>query len=213
MPSTPARWLATARSGTVSWLVGSRATSSARVCKASSPHGPISSRAGRRGRTAGPLRSQRPSTRVIAALEAQIEAISREIDAVIKASQPLHAAAKTLRAIPGIGAVTAAALLGLMPELGRLGRRQAAALAGLAPHPNQSGPSDAYRRTRGGRPEVKRVLFMAALVASKHNPSLARVYQRLIAAGKKPLVALAALMRKLIVICKARLRTVVSQVS
>ena len=122
----------------------------------------------------------------------------------------MSAAAKVLRETPGIGAVTAAALLGLMPELGR---RQAAALAGLAPHPKQSGASNAYRRIRGGRPEVKRVLFMAALVASKHNPSLAAAYQRFIAAGNKPLVAISALMRKLIVICNARLRTSLGEVS
>ncbi len=69
---------------------------------------------------------------------------------------------QTLVTIQGVGQKTAAALIALMPELGSLPRRQAAALAGLAPHPNQSGQTDAYRRTRGGRPEIKRLLFMAA---------------------------------------------------
>jgi hypothetical protein len=70
---------------------------------------------------------------------------------------------------PASGQKTAAALIALMPELGSLPRRQAAALAGLAPHPNQSGQTDAYRRTRGGRPEVKRILFMAAISAAKQT--------------------------------------------
>ena len=76
-----------------------------------------------------------------------------------------------------------------------LDRRKAAALAGLAPHPKQSGDTEGYRRTRGGRPEVKRVLFMAALSARKHNPNLKAFYERLVQAGKKPLVAITAIMR------------------
>ena len=94
-----------------------------------------------------------------------------------------------------------------MPELGSLDRRKAAALAGLAPHPQQSGDTEGYRRTRGGRPEVKRVLFMAALSARKHNPNLKAFYERLVQAGKKPLVAITAIMRKLVVIANAKLRT------
>lgn len=139
-------------------------------------------------------------------LSEQIHAIETAIDALITAHEPIRKAAKTLRAIAGIGAVTAAALIALMPELGQMNRRQAAALAGLAPHPNQSGATDAYRRTKGGRPEVKRVLFMAALVAARYNTTLKAFYQKLIAAGKKPIVAITAVMRKIIVICNAMLR-------
>lgn len=93
-----------------------------------------------------------------------------------------------------------------MPELGTLGRRQAAALAGLAPHPRQSGASDAYRATRGGRPGVKHTMFMAALTAARRHPELNAFYRRLLANGKKPIVATVAVMRKLIVIANARLR-------
>lgn len=146
-------------------------------------------------------------------LNAQIGAIDQDIAAVIAQSDELHRAASVLRSMAGLGPQTAAALLGLMPELGRLDRRQAAALAGLAPHPNQSGAKDAYRRTRGGRPEVKRVLFMAALSAARHNPTLKLVYQRLRSNGKKPLVALTAVMRKLIVIANAKLRDATKQSS
>jgi len=139
-------------------------------------------------------------------LDTEISAIEAAIEALIRRHKPLDEAAKTLRAVAGIGPTTAAGLVALMPELGRLNRRQAAALAGLAPHPKQSGASDAYRRTKGGRPEVKRLMFMAALSAVKHHQDLKAFYQRLIANGKKKLVALTAVMRKLIVICNARLR-------
>ena len=115
-------------------------------------------------------------------------------------------AVNTLVAIEGMGAKTATALIALMPELGSLARRQAAALAGLRPDPRQSGELDAYRRTRGGRPEVKRVLFMAALSARKHNPTLKAFFERLVLAGKKPLVAITAIMRKLVVIANAKLK-------
>jgi transposase len=142
------------------------------------------------------------------ALEVQLRAIEAEIKALISQCEPLDHAIKTLVAIKGVGHTTAVALLALMPEIGSLGRRQAAALAGLAPHPKQSGQTDAYRKTRGGRPEIKRVLFMAALSARKHNPSLRAFYERLVQAGKKPLVAITALMRKIIVIANARLRPV-----
>jgi transposase len=105
-----------------------------------------------------------------------------------------------------IGVVTAASLLALMPERGSLDRRQVAALGGLAPHPNQSGASDGYRRTKGGRPEVRKTLFMAALSAARHHKTLRPFYETLIARGKKKLVALVAVMRKLLIICNAVLR-------
>lgn len=143
---------------------------------------------------------------LLACLTGQITAIETEIDAVIGAHPPLREAARTLRAIAGIGPTTTAILLALMPELGRLNRRQAAALAGLAPHPRQSGTIDAYRRTRGGRPQVKRAMFMAALSAVRYNTSLKAFFERLVANGKKKLVAITAVMRKLIVICNAKLR-------
>ncbi len=145
-------------------------------------------------------------TPLLTCLETQIEAIDREIDAVIAQHVPLRQAAKVLTSMTGVGFTTAAALLALMPELGHLGRRQVAALAGLAPHPRQSGATDAYRRTKGGRPEIKRILFMAALSAARHHQTLRITYQRLIANGKSKLVALTAIMRKLVVIANAKLR-------
>jgi transposase len=139
-------------------------------------------------------------------LAEQIAAIDDAIKALISTQPELKAATDTLCTVAGMGATTAAALLALMPELGQLDRKQAAALAGLAPHPKQSGISDAYRRTRGGRPQIKPMLFMAAMSAAMHNKTLKAFYQKLLAAGKKPILAITAVMRKLIVICNALLR-------
>jgi len=143
---------------------------------------------------------------LLAGFDAQIKAVEADIERLAAQCEPIARAVKTLIAIPGVGARTASAILALMPELGSLSRRKAAALAGLAPHPRQSGELDGYRRTRGGRPEVKRVLFMAALSARKHHPALRAFYLRLTQAGKKPLVAITAIMRKLIVIANAKLK-------
>jgi transposase len=143
---------------------------------------------------------------LLACFDKQIEAVDADIKTLTAQCEPIARAVKILVAIKGVGEKTAAALIALMPELGALARRQAAALAGLAPHPNQSGGKDAYRKTRGGRPEIKRLLFMAALSARKHNPTLKAFYERLILAGKKPLVAITAIMRKLVVIANAKLK-------
>lgn len=143
---------------------------------------------------------------ILDCLKSQITAIEAAIAALIENTAALRQSEQILAAIPGIGLRTAATLLALMPELGTLDRRQAAALAGLAPHPKQSGTTIAYRRTKGGRPQVKKALFMAAMSASKAHPQLKTTYQRLITAGKKPMVALTAIMRKLIVIANAKIR-------
>jgi transposase len=143
---------------------------------------------------------------LLACLDAQIAAIEADTRALIASHQALDRDTRILSKLSGFAFVTAASVIALMPELGTLDRRQAAALAGLAPHPHQSGASDGYRRTKGGRPEVRKVLFMAALTASRRDPKLSAFYQRLLANGKKKLVAITAVMRKLIVICNALLR-------
>jgi transposase len=144
--------------------------------------------------------------RILATLDAEIAGLDADIATLIEATEPLAQTTRILRGIAGIGPATAAQLTALMPELGTIGRRQAAALAGLAPHPRQSGTNDAYRRTRGGRPDVKQALFMAGLAAARHNPDLRTFYKRLLDNGKKPIVALVAVMRKLLVIANARIR-------
>jgi transposase len=137
---------------------------------------------------------------------AQIAALEHAIAETLRASAAIARAERTLRTIGGVGRATAAALIALMPELGTVGRRQAAALAGLAPHPNQSGATDRYRRTRGGRPEIKKLLFMPALAAARHDPTMKAAYDCLIANGKKPLVAITAIMRRILTVAIARLR-------
>lgn len=139
-------------------------------------------------------------------LERELARIEAAIEAVLVRSQTLSHRVTVIEALPGVGRRTAMALAAFMPELGALSRRQAAALAGLAPHPRDSGTFRGYRRVRGGRPNIRASLFMAALAAARTNGPLGQFYKRLRANGKKPLVAIAALSRKIIVILNARLR-------
>lgn len=139
-------------------------------------------------------------------IQKQIRALEARIRALVQSHPVLARDMAIMRANRGIGDVTAAGLLGLMPELGHLTGAQAAALAGVAPHPHESGKRIGYRRTRGGRPDVKRLLFMAALTASRAKGKLNAFYEKMIARGKKPIVAVTAVMRKLIVIINAQLR-------
>ena len=151
---------------------------------------------------AEPVRAQLEALRDCLAV--QIAALEAAIAAIMRSHGDIASIQAALRSIAGIGSITAAALIALMPELGRTGRKQIAALAGLAPHPNQSGKTDAYRPTRGGRTAIKPILFMAALAAARHEPNLKKAYDRLINAGKKPIVAITAIMRRIIVIANAR---------
>ena len=143
---------------------------------------------------------------LVVCLKAQIARIDAAIDALVRTDDTLRRDATVLRTIPGIGAITAAALLALMPELGRLDRRRIAALAGLAPHPNQSGTRDGARRLKGGRPHIRHVLFMPTLSAIRANSPLRDAFERMVASGKKRMVAIIAIMRKIVVIANARLR-------
>lgn len=143
---------------------------------------------------------------VLAVIGEQIDGIDKAIDAAIAACPELARRAAVCTAMPGIGANTAAALLALMPELGSLSRRQAAALAGLAPHPRDSGLLRGHRRIRGGRPEVRTVLFMPALSAAAGRGEFAAFYQRLVQNGKNRMAAVTAVMRKIVVVLNARLQ-------
>lgn len=111
-----------------------------------------------------------------------------------------------LTSAPGIGDVTAQALLADLPELGHLDRRRIAALVGLAPFNRDSGQWRGHRRIGGGRSTVRRALYMATVVAIQHNPAIAACYQRLVTAGRPKKVALIAAMRKLLTTLNAMLR-------
>jgi transposase len=136
--------------------------------------------------------------RLIRQIQKQIESIDLLIKKMIEQSAELSAKAQKLTAIIGVGRRTATLLLAQMPELGELNRREAAALAGLAPFNRDSGNMRGKRTILGGRRAVRSGLYMAALVATRHNPILAAFYQRLRAAGKPRKLALTATMRKLL---------------
>lgn len=142
---------------------------------------------------------------VLAVLERQIQHVEQAIRLLMRTGTLKHRT-DVVTAMTGIGQTTAAALLAAMPELGTMDRKQAAALAGLAPHPNESGKKIGHRRIRGGRPAVRTILFMPAMQAAGGRGEFAPFYKRLVAAGKKPILALAAVMRKIVVTLNARLR-------
>jgi transposase len=114
--------------------------------------------------------------------------------------------ARLLQSAGGIGPVMSATLIAELPELGRLDRRQIAALAGVAPMARDSGTMHRRRRIRGGRFELRRTLYMATLTATRYNPVIRAHYQRLLATGKLKKVALVACMRKLLTILNAMVR-------
>ena len=144
--------------------------------------------------------------RLLSQIRKQIEALDRLLEQLIAQSSALAPKAQKLTAISGVGARTAALLLAQMPELGTLNRREAAALAGLAPFNHDSGKHRGQRSIYGGRRAVRTGLYMAALVAARHNPILATFYQRLRAAGKPPKLALTATMRKLLLVLNSALK-------
>jgi transposase len=144
--------------------------------------------------------------RLINQIKKQIEQLDLLIEAQIKASPELSIKAQKLTAISGVGARTAALLLAQMPELGQLNRREVAALVGVAPFNRDSGRMRGKRAIYGGRRPVRHGLYMAALVAARHNPILRGFYLRLRAAGKPAKVALIATMRKLLIVLNSALK-------
>lgn len=141
---------------------------------------------------------------------AQLETSLAQADAAIQTHLRQHATLQAkstrLQALQGVGPVLAATLLAYLPELGQEEDKRIAALVGVAPHADDSGQRAGNRHTRGGREEVRQVLYMAAVSASQHNPVLAAFYARLRATGKPPKVCLIAVMRKMIVVLNRLLR-------
>ena len=155
-----------------------------------------------RRRQASPARRPRWHAH-LAFVTADLRDLDRELAAALQAAPQLQARAPWLRSIPGLGLVAAAPLLAEVPELGTCSRQQVAALVGVAPFNRDSGAWRGRRSCWGGRAPVRAVLYMAALAATRLNPRLRACYQRLLAAGKPPKVALVACMRKLLVLCNA----------
>jgi len=154
----------------------------------------------------GDPRIIRSIARVRKTVEKELAWVEGELRRVLETSPIWRRKAELLVSVPGVGETTAAAVLAGMPELGTLTRRQAAALVGLAPINRDSGTFRGKRMTGGGRGEVRRALYMPALVATRHNPMIRPFYQRLLANGKTKKAALVACMRKLLLLLNAMLR-------
>jgi transposase len=148
----------------------------------------------------------RQTRRLCKILEQQIAQCDETITALIAQDTHLALKASRLKAIPGVGPVVAATMLAEMPELGTLTRRTAAALAGVAPYNCDSGGQKGSRRIQGGRSAARNALYMATLTAMRYDRILKEFYQRLRAAGKKPLVAMTACMRKLVILMNRLLK-------
>jgi len=134
----------------------------------------------------------------------EVAKLDQKLAALLNDHDDWQALARRLRTMPGVGPVVAPTLIALLPELGQLSRRMIASLVGLAPYDDDSGKRRGERHIKGGRAAVREALYMAAVVAMKHNPPIAAFAKRL--AGKKPKVIITACMRKVLVMLNAMLR-------
>lgn len=139
-------------------------------------------------------------------LEGRLDEANRAIEEAIKASPIWCADDDLLQSVPGIGRTTSATLIAELPELGRRSPREIAALVGLAPYNRDSGTLRGTRAIWGGRGSVRKTLYMATLVAVRHNPALKEHYNQLLERGKAKKVALVACMRKLLIWLNAIMR-------
>lgn len=139
-------------------------------------------------------------------LEKEIASLTEEIERLIDENNDWNNKSKIIQSVPGVGKASAAVIISAMNELGTVSGKQAAAIVGAAPYTRQSGTYRGTVGTLGGRSVVRDVLYMAALSASRCNTVLKEFYQRLRNAGKRPKVAIVAVMRKLIVILNAMIR-------
>ena len=149
---------------------------------------------------------QRLCHRRIARLAADIDLLDKHLLEVVAADPALANRYRLLISMPGVGPTLACTLLALLPELGRLSRKQVAALVGVAPYDFDSGKLKGMRCIWGGRAPVRQVLYMAAMSASNWNPVLKAFHNRLKAAGKLPKVVIVAVMRKMITMLNAMVR-------
>lgn len=136
-------------------------------------------------------------------LKQQIQALDTQIEQLIAQSDQWQRTREILTSVPGIGAVTTGILLASLPELGQISAKRLASLCGLAPFNRDSGQMRGKRMISGGRATVRTGLYMAALVATRHNPVIRDYYQRLLQRGKLKKVALVACMHKLVIILNA----------
>jgi transposase len=143
---------------------------------------------------------------LIRVLEGRIAKIDRKMDGLISEDPVQQADFERMQTVPGVGEKTARALLADLPELGQLDRKRIASLAGLAPYAKDSGQKTGLRRIEGGRAAPRTALYLAAMIASRYNPVLKAVHDRMRAAGKAPKVVFVAVARKLLTILNAMVR-------
>jgi transposase len=139
-------------------------------------------------------------------LRKRLKDLDQELGQVLRSTPLWREREDVLRSVPGIGPTVTATLLAELPELGALGRKQIAALVGVAPLNRDSGTLRGKRSVWGGRATVRAALYMATLVATRHNPVIRALYARLLAAGKLKKVALTACMRKLLTLLNAMVK-------
>ena len=153
-----------------------------------------------------PDRLRKSIGRLLKALQKELDSVNADIDDSVRGSPAWRETEDLLTSVPGIGDKIACTMIAELPELGRLDRKQIAALAGLAPFTRQSGQWRGRSFIGGGRTSVRSALFMGAMVAKQHNPVLKAFFDRLVAAGKPKMVALIAVARKILTIANAILR-------
>jgi transposase len=161
------------------------------------------------GNRARQLESRRLKKRIErhrAILQEELSEIECELDDTIRGTPIWRESEDLLKSAPGVGNILARTLIADLPELGTLDRKKIAALVGVAPFNRDSGMLRGRRTVWGGRASIRTALYMAALVATRHNPVIASFYRRLLAAGKPKKLALTACMRKLLTILNAMLR-------
>ncbi|MBI4201747.1 MAG: IS110 family transposase [Chloroflexi bacterium] len=139
-------------------------------------------------------------------LQGRLDRLNKDLGSMVQASALWRAKAHLLQSTPGVGPVGSTTMLAGLPELGALGRKQIATLVGIAPLNRDSGLFRGKRKVWGGRARVRHALYMATLVATRHNPLIRQFYQRLLASGKPKKVALVACMHKLLTILNAMLK-------
>jgi transposase len=144
--------------------------------------------------------------RSIAFLKEEKKILDEQIQRFLTEQEAWQEQTEILSSAPGVGPVTTATLLAELPELGKMDRKKIAALVGVAPMNYDSGKKRGYRKTKGGRTEVRSVLYMSTLVATRYNPLIRSQYQHLLKRGKEKKVALTACMRKFLIILNAMMR-------
>lgn len=144
--------------------------------------------------------------RTVLHLQTEIASVEADIQAIIDADDELKRRCDKLQQTPGVGPATARVLVTELPELGHTPRKAIAALVGVAPFNHDSGNQRGQRRIKGGRPTVRRAVYMATLVAARHNPTIKNHYQHLLSQGKAKKVALIACMRKLLIHLNTQMR-------